>query len=657
MPPRSIRMLLINPLLAVCLANLPLAVQAQTAPVNPAANQYAGPVQNYPELSQAPYPGILGLHVDLTDAPRKIFRIRETIPVRPGPLTLYYPKWIPGEHSPSGPLANVVGVEITGNGRRIAWRRDLLDMYALHLDVPAGVGTLDLGFQFLSPTGGGEFGQSVSATPRLVDLEWNQVVFYPAGYYSRAITVQPSVRLPARWQFGTALTRTRDSAGRIDFAPVTLNNLVDSPLIAGEYFKSFNLDPGAKVPVHLDIVADGEKYLKLGGRQLGDFRNLVQQAYRLFGTHHYAHYTFLLTLSDNTGHFGLEHHQSSDDRLGADYLINPDSRMLGASLLPHEYTHSWNGKFRRPYDLWTPNFNVPERDDLLWVYEGLTNYYGMVLAARSGLWTPQQFREAMAATTASMTFRPGRQWRPLQDTADEASILYYVPGSWATWRRQVDFYAEGTLLWLDVDTKIRALTHGRKSLDDFARQFFGIHPGSPVTVTYTFDDVVKALNQVAPYDWAGFLRTRLDYVGNALPEADGLARAGWKLGFTDTPDSYQKAMAVQSHALNQMYGAGLLVSDKDGRVIDVLWDGPAFKAGLAPNMQILAVDGKTWSRDVLADALRAAAQSKQPISLLVKNLGYVSTLKLDWTGGLRYPVLQRVAGTPDRLDAIAAPRR
>ena len=654
---RPMRMLLINLLLVICLANLPLAVQAQTAPVNPAANHYAGPVQDYPGLSQVAYPGSLGLHVDLTDAPRKIFRVRETIPVRPGPLTLYYPKWIPGEHSPSGPLANVVGVEITGNGRRIAWRRGLLDMYALHLDVPAGVDTLDLGFQFLSPTGGGEFGQSVSATPRLVDLEWNQVVFYPAGWYSRAITVRPSVQLPPGWQFGTALTRTRDGAGRVDFAPVTLNTLVDSPLIAGQHFRSFDLDHGAKVPVRLDIVADGEKYLALGHRQLGHFRNLVQQAYRLFGTHHYAHYTFLLTLSDNTGHFGLEHHQSSDDRLGADYLIDPDTRLLGAALLPHEYVHSWNGKFRRPGDLWTPDFNVPERDDLLWVYEGLTNYYGMVLAARSGLWTPQQFREAMAATTASMTFRPGRQWRPLQDTADEASILYYVPGSWASWRRQVDFYAEGTLLWLDVDTQIRALTHGRKSLDDFARRFFGIHPGSPVTVTYTFGDVVKALNQVAPYDWTGFLRTRLDYVGNALPEADGLARAGWKLDFTDTPDSYQKAMAAQSHTLNQMYGAGLLVSDKDGRVIDVLWDGPAFKAGLAPNMQILAVDGRTWSRDVLADALRAAAQSKQPIVLLVKNLDYVSTLKLDWTGGLRYPVLQRMAGTPDRLDAIAAPRR
>ena len=643
-------------LLGLLLAiGLPLYVHAQS-PATPAA-QYAGPLQTNSTLSPNAYPGTLQLQVDLRDAARKIFAVRETIPVRPGPLTLYYPQWIPGEHSPSGPLANVVGVEIYGNGQRIAWRRDLTDLYALHLTVPAGVDTLELRFEFLSPSGGGAFGQSVSATPRLVDLEWNQVLFYPAGHYSRAITIAPEVILPPGWQHGSALQTLSAQDGHVRFAPVPLNTLVDAPLIAGAHFKRFDLDPGARVPVHLDIVADGAKYLALSDAQLGHFRNLVQQAYRLFGTQHYAHYTFLLTLSDNTGHFGLEHHQSSDDRLGADYFINPDTRLLGAALLPHEYVHSWNGKFRRPADLWTPNFNVPMRDDLLWVYEGLTNYYGMVLAARSGLWTPEQFRQALAATAASMSARPGRQWRSLQDTADAASILYYVPGSWATWRRQVDFYPEGTLLWLDVDTQIRALSQGRKSLDDFARAFFGIHPGSVLTVTYGFDDVVAALNAVQPYDWARFLRSRLDAVGDALPEADALTHAGWKLAYADTPDAYQQALAAQSHSLNQMYGAGLSVADKDGRVLDVLWNGPAFKAGLAPNMQILAVDGRQFSADALKDALRAASGSEQPISLLVKNLDYVSTLTLHWNGGLRYPRLQRIAAAPDRLDAITAARR
>ena len=618
------------------------------------ARSDAGPAGNFPGLTTAPYPGTLTLAVDLTDAPRKIFRVQEAIPVaQPGPLTLYYPKWIPGEHSPSGPLENVVGLVIRGNGQRLAWRRDLRDMYAVHLEVPAGVSTLDVSFQFLSPTGGGEFGQSVSATPRLVDLEWNQVVMYPAGHYARSYTVAASVTLPAGWKYGTALDTASAAGGRVDFKPVPLNHLVDSPLIAGEYFKRVDLDPGAKVPVHLDIVADGAKNLALGDKQLGDFRALVQQAYKTFGTHHYNHYTFLLTLSDNTGHFGLEHHQSSDDRLGADYLTDAQSGLLGADLLPHEYTHSWNGKFRRPADLWAPDFNsVPEQDDLLWVYEGLTQYYGDVLAARSGLWNPRQYREMLASTLANMAARPGRRWRPLQDTADEASILYYVPGGWANWRRQVDFYPEGELLWLDVDTRIRELSHGRRSLDDFARAFFGIHPGSDVTVTYTFDDIVKALDGVAPYDWAAFLRKRLDYVGNELPERDGVARSGWKLAWTDQPDSYQKALEAQRHVVNLMYGAGMTVATKDGKLDDVLWDGPAFKAGLAPGMRILAVDGRQFSAQVLKDAVSDAARSQQPIDLLVKNLEYVSTVRIDYHGGLRYPVLERIKGTPDRLDAI-----
>ncbi len=619
----------------------------------------AGPTGNFPGLTTAPYPGTLKLAVDLTDAPRKIFRVHETIPVaQPGPMTLYYPKWIPGEHSPSGPLENVVGLEIRGNGQRIAWRRDLRDMYAVHLEVPAGVSALDVRFQFLSPTGGGEFGQSVSATPKLVDLEWNQVVVYPAGHYARSYTVAPSVTLPAGWKYGTALDTASASGGTIAFKPVPLNHLVDSPLIAGEYFKSVDLDPGAAVPVHLDIVADAARNLALGDKQLKDFRALVQQAYKTFGTYHYNHYTFLLTLSDNTGHFGLEHHQSSDDRLGADYLTDAQSRLLGADLLPHEYTHSWNGKFRRPWDLWTPDFNsVPEQDDLLWVYEGLTQYYGDVLAARSGLWDPKQFREMLAGTLANMAARPGRQWRPLQDTADEASILYYVPFGWANWRRQVDFYPEGELLWLDVDTQLRALSHGHRSLDDFARAFFGIHPGSDVTVTYTFDDIVKALNGVEPYDWAAFLRQRLDYVGDGLPEMDGVTRSGWKLAYSDTPDSYQKAIEAQRHQINQIWGAGFIVNDKDGRLLDVRWDGPAFKAGLAPGMQIVAVDGRQFSAEALRDALADAAQNKRPIDLLVKNLEYVSTLKLDWTGGLMYPVLERLPHTPDYLDAISAARK
>ncbi|MDO1529219.1 M61 family peptidase [Fulvimonas sp. R45] len=603
-----------------------------------------------------PYPGQLAVNVDLTDAPKRIFRVHETIPVKPGPLTLLYPEWIPGEHAPSGPIENVAGLVVTANGKQLPWRRDLRDMFAIKLDVPAGASQLDLQFQFLSPAPGqgSLFGASASSTPNFVDVEFNQVAFYPAGYYSRQIRIQPTVQLPVGWKFGTALQVASQSGGTVRFKPVSFNNFVDSPLIAGEHFDRVDLAPGAKVPVHLNVVGDDAKDVKLSAKQLEQQRAVVTQTNLLFGAHHYDHYDFLLTLSDHTGHFGLEHHQSSDDRLPADFFTNDDMHTLAASLMPHEYVHSWNGKFRRPADLWTPNFNVKMQDDLLWVYEGLTDYWCSVLTARSGLWSPEQFRDTMANIDAAMSARTGRAWRSLQDTADAAPLTYYGGGGWGNWRRGTDFYPEGQLLWLDVDTKIRELSGGRHSLDDFARAFYGMDNGSYVTKTYTFDDVVNTLNQVQPFDWATFLHARLDYTGPELPE-HGIARGGWKLVYTDQPNAETKAMESVRPGADLAHSLGLSAS-KSGSIYDVQWNGPAFRAGLVPGLEIVAVDGKDYSPEALKDAVKAAKGGSAPIKLLVKNIDTYSTVKVDYHGGLKYPHLVRADGK-DLLGAIIAPRK
>jgi predicted metalloprotease with PDZ domain len=600
------------------------------------------------------------LDVDLADAGRKIFRVRESIPVQAGALRLEYPKWIPGEHSPSGTIAGVTGLRISANGHALPWRRDLRDMFAINLQVPEGASQLDLQFEFLSPTGGGDFGQSVSATPRLVDLEWNQVLFYPAVAGSLALTVRPSVTLPAGWQHATALEGEGGDSGRLRFKPVSLEQLVDSPLIAGLNFRRIDLAPGARVPVHLDVVADSPANLEISPAQVQAHRQMVTQAYALFGGHHYQHYDFLFTLSESTGHFGLEHHQSSDDRLGAKFFTDTDSYAAGAGLLPHEYVHSWNGKFRRPAGLLTDSFDKPMEDELLWVYEGLTQYLGEVLTARSGLWTPEQYRDALALTAAGMSQRSGRGWRSLQDTADQAQVLYFVPGAWSNYRRGVDFYAEGTLLWLDVDTRIRELSGGKRSLDDFTRAFYAIDGDSMVPRPYVFTDIVATLQSVQPNDWARFLRDHLDYVGDRAP-LDGLARAGWQLAYDEKPSAFYRALESRDHVVDLMDSLGLSLADGDGDseaglVADVLWNGPAFKAGLAPGMRVVAVNDIEFKADGLRAAITAAKSAGKPIRLLGKNLDTYTTYSVDYRGGLRYPHLTR-AGNGDRLGAIIAPRK
>ncbi|HET8552614.1 MAG TPA: M61 family peptidase [Gammaproteobacteria bacterium] len=609
--------------------------------------------------SAGPYPGTLTVKVDMTQAARKLYLVHETVPVKPGALTLYYPKWLPGYHSPSGPILDVAGLVFKADGKRLPWRRDLADMYAIHLTIPAGVSTLNIAFDVLSATHNRGLGDGdLSQSPDISDLQWNQVVFYPAGYASKAIKLRPSVALPKGWHFASALVPHTGTGGGeakwIRFAPVTLNNLVDSPVVSGRYFRQVDLAPGAEAPVMLDMVADAPADLAITPKQIEDFRRLVTQENRMFGAHHYGSYHMLLTLSDHISGLALEHHQSFDIRTDADFLTDPQAFLTGATDVPHEYTHSWNGKYRRPYDLWTPDFNsVPMKGDLLWVYEGLTQYWATVMAARAGFRTPAEFRQALAMTAAAMDHEAGRTWRSLQDVADMASMLYYVPSGWHNWRRGTDFYPEGVLLWLDVDTKIRELSHDRRSLNDFARLFYGMDNGSYITKTYTFDDVVNALNQVQPYDWAAFLHHVLNTHRYHAPLA-GIARGGYKLVYTGTPSKMWKAGA--GAGVNAMYSAGFKVNGQ-GEVTDVLWNGPAFKAGLIPGMQITAVDRKSFSPDVLKDVIGTARGSKAPITLLVKNAGQYETLQVDYHGGLRYPHLERVKGMPDYLDRIVVPLR
>jgi predicted metalloprotease with PDZ domain len=600
-----------------------------------------------------PYPGTIGLTVDATDTVRHIFSVRETIPVRAGePIVLLYPQWLPGNHSPGGRVDKLAGFTIHAKSERLEWVRDPVEVFAFHVGVPAGVTTLDLEFQYASPVENNE--GRVVITPEMLNLQWNDLVLYPAGYFARQITVEPSVRFPEGWQLATALETASTGGGLVKFKPVPLETLVDSPIFAGHYFKRLDLDPSGPVPVHLNIVADRAELLDVKPEQLEAHRALVRQAYKLYGAHHYSHYDFLLALSERMGGIGLEHHQSSENGTLPSYFTEWDKNADSRDLLPHEYTHSWNGKFRRPADLWTPNYNVPMRDSLLWVYEGQTQYWGFVLGARSGLLTTQQALEAIAATAATYDHRVGREWRALEDTTNDPITAGRRPLPWRSWERSEDYYSEGELMWLDADTLIREKSEGRRSLDDFAHAFFGIEDGSYVPVTYTFDDVVKALNSVQPYDWAKFLHARLDGHGPGAP-LDGLARGGYKLVYTETPTDYFKNAEARRKITDLTYSLGMGVAN-DGRIIDVLWQGPAFQKNLTVGAQIVAVNGVSYDPDRLKDAIKEAKQSGAGIELLVKDGDRYSTIRFDYHEGLRYPRLERIQGMPARLDDILTPR-
>jgi predicted metalloprotease with PDZ domain len=595
------------------------------------------------------------LKVDATQAPLKILHTHMVLPVSAGPLTLYYPKWIPGEHAPSGPVVNLTGLKISADGKGVPWRRDLLDMFTFHVDVPAGVTALDIHFDYIEPAATSGFSAGSSATAKMLVVSWNQNVLYPAGRLAQDMTFEPTLRLPAGWKFGTALPVEKQDGDEIQFKPVELNRLVDSPVIAGEYLSVVDVTPPGE-PLHheMDIAADSEAALQMSPELRQNLVNLVAETGKLFGARHYRDYHFLLSLSDHVAHFGLEHHESDDSRVPERSLIDPQRRELVASLLPHEFVHSWNGKFRRPKDLSPPYYEEPQETDLLWVYEGLTNYLGDLLAERCGLWTPRQYREYLALTAAELgPGRPGRTWRPLQDTADAAQILYYAPHRWVNWRRSTDYYPEGDLVWLEVDTIIRRESRGTKSLTDFLHEFYGGPNNGPELKPYTFDDLVHALNNVQPYDWAAYFHKRLN---STSPEAPlgGIENGGWKVVYNDSIPGLLKAREETYKTINALYSIGLELNEK-GVVQDSVAGMPAYQAGISPGMKVVAVNGRAFTKDVFHDALKATADSSGPLQLLVLNDEYYKTVSLDYHGGERYPHLVREEGKPDLLGEIEKP--
>ncbi len=604
------------------------------------------------EAPAAAYPGTMRLDVDATDLARRVLRAQQRLPVAPGPLTLLFPQWIQGNHSPTGPIDKLAGLRIRGNGQDIAWTRDPLDVYAFRLTVPQGVSELELSFDMLTPTSRNQ-GRVVMA-PEMLNLQWNQVALYPAGHAASGIQVAPTLKLPAGWQAGTALELESRQGDTLRYRPVRLDTLLDSPVYAGRHYRQVDLDPGARIPVRLNILADAPKYLEAKDAQLQAHRNLVVQAYKLFGSKPYDRYDFLFSLSGQMSGNGLEHHRSSENGLDTDYFTGWDGNAATSrDLLAHEFVHAWNGKYRRPAGLVAPTFNQPLDGSLLWVYEGQTQYWGFVLAARSGLWKPEFARDALAQVAARYSEdRPGLGWRALQDTTADPVIAMRRPKSYTSHQLSEDYYSGGQLVWLAVDAKLRALSGERRSLDDFARAFFAGRDGDYEVKPYQRQDVIDALGSVAAFDWDGFLRERIDA---PAPPLDGLAASGWKLVFTEQPSEYGKLAESDRKVTDLTYSLGLVLGN-DGVISTVRWDGPAFNAGIAPGSSLLAVNGYAGNGERLKEAVTAAKDGKQPIELIVKNGEVVRTLRIDYRGGLRYPRLERIEGAPDRLSRIFAPR-
>ena len=589
------------------------------------------------------------LRVDITDAPRHILHASMTIPAKPGPMTLLYPEWIPGEHGPTGPIIDLVGLKITASGKSIPWSRDAVNMYAFHVTVPEGASALDVTFDFITPPETAGFTSGASATTELAVLNWNQVLLYPQGVPSDQMQLQASLKVPNGWKYGTALPIARESGNEIEFKQSSLTTLIDSPVSAGSHYRTIELGPGH----YLHVAGDSDRAIELTDDQIQHYKNLVEETGALFGSRHYRSYHFLFTLSDHVASFGLEHHESSDDRIGERGMVDEVTRKVNADLLPHEFTHSWNGKYRRPAGLATPDYAEPMKGALLWVYEGLTQYLGQILTPRSGLLTPDEFREDLAITAAALDRKSGRTWRPLEDTAVAAQLLYNARDDYAGYRRGVDYYDEGTLIWLEADVLIRSLSKGSKSLNDFCRAFHGGPGGAPALKTYTFEDVVAGLNSVQPYDWANFLHQRVESTAPHAP-LGGIENSGWKLTFSSSRSEMWRNHEEESKTVNMTYSIGLKVSE-DGGISDVAMGGPAQKAGMSPSTKLVAVNGRQYYPVVLREAVQAAVTKTTPIELLVKNGEYYQAFKIDYHGGELYPNLVRDESKADVLSRIIEP--
>jgi predicted metalloprotease with PDZ domain len=594
---------------------------------------------------------------DLSEAPRKIYHAEVDLPVSEGPLTLITPEWIPGNHRPTGPVEDITGVVFSIDGKAIPWRRDDADLYEFHVTIPKGATTLHAHLDCIVTS---------RLSQKMAVLEWEKLLLYPAHTPVKEIAIQPALKVPAGWGIGTALTP--QSAGSYPlpadgattrFAVTNVEQLEDSPVITGQYFHEFPLAPEITPKHYIDVVSDAPEDSKLRPAVLAELNNLVREASVEYASHHYHVYHFLLTLSDVAGGEGLEHGQSSDNGIGEKGFADDDHQLAESDLLSHEFTHSWNGKYRRPFNLYQDDFAKMQQGSLLWVYEGMTQYLGNVLAARSGLKNQEQYRELLAISAADLDYKPGRDWRSTEDTAIAASILRDGSPTWSNWKRGQDYYQEGELLWLDADTLIRKLTNNKNSLDDFEKVFLGKGGDTgPDIVTYDREELIRDLNQVVAYDWAKFLHERIDLV-HTRADVEGIERGGYRLVYRDKPNKSERTMASaegpERGGLDCWYSLGLFVSG-DGRIGDVRWNGPGDKAQLAPGYKILAVDGNIFSNESLKAAIVAAKGTTEPIKLIVQADTFVSAFTIDYHDGERYPTLERIDGTPAYLDDISAPR-
>ncbi len=614
-----------------------------------AGNAFA---QEVPAPRDVPYaPGVIGVEVDATHLGQRIFRVRQTIPVQAGPLVLLYPQWIPGNHAPRGPIEKIAGLRFTANGQAVDWKRNPLNVYAFHLDIPAGATTLVAQYDYLTPTDPVQ--GRVVMTPSMLNLQWNAVLLYPAGHVQAQVLFDARVKYPAGWQAGTALDVERREGDTVVYKRVPLEVLADSPVYAGKHYRQIDLAPGARVPVRLNVVADNPKYLETKPEHIEQHRALVAQALKLFGSQHYDHYDFLLSLSDQMASNGLEHQRSSENGQPLGYFSDWDRKKGSGDLLAHEFTHSWNGKYRRPSGQDVPDFNTPLDDSLLWVYEGQTTYWATVLNARSGLRSPELSRDALALVVATYRDnRPGLAWRSVQDTTLDPVIAARRPKPYSNYQLSEDYYRAGQMIWLEADVLIRSRTGNRKSLDDFAGAFFGIDDGKwQHPDHYRFEDVVAALNSVHAHDWTTFLRDRLD---GRTPITNGIEASGWTLVYRDEPNALAKDNA--GDAGNFIYSLGLALA-KDGKVSDVRWDGPAFAAGIGTGMTIIAVNDVEYSDDAMKTAIKAAKNGTAPVRVLVKEFDRYRTITIDYRDGLRYPALERIEGKPDYLTPILSARK
>jgi len=604
-----------------------------------------------PAARDVPFPGTFTLDVDASDVARGLFRVTETVPVPEGAseLTLLLPQWLPGNHGPRGTLAELVDLRFTAGGKVLAWRRDPVEVFAFHVTVPPDVRAVTASFIHTAPHQSSE--GRVTVSDALLNLQWDKMSLYPAGHYVRRIMVRPSLKVPTGWQVFTALDGQAGGGGTLHWAETDYETLVDSPVMAGANARSWDLGNGAT----LAAVADEPKLLALQSRGLKAYRALASEAVALFGSRHYDRYTALLALTDRLGGIGLEHHRSSENTMEPTALSDWDAMDWSRNVIAHELTHSWNGKFRRPEGLWTPDYREPMRTDLLWVYEGQTQFWGYVLAARSGVQSKDMVLAMLASTAGGLVDQAGRGWRSVADTTADPIFAARKAKPFASMARGEDYYGEAALVWLEADQIIRANSGDRRSLDDFARAFFGMRDGDWGTVTYTRDDVIKALQAVQPYDWDKFLGERIDQPGRPVPLA-GLELGGYRLVWREEPNPYDKARAADGKFSSFAGSLGLTV-DKDGRITASRWGSPAFNAGLVQDAKIIAVGGVAWSEQVLRDAITAAKTTTTPLKLTVLRDEKYADVTIDYHGGLRYPWLERIAGTSVAgLDLMLAPR-